>query len=321
MRCLAVATLLGSSNGGGWPPIPPPINDVTRDGYAVVFTNNQKQRPKIYYTRNPKAGSTFFLEQIAGVKVDPHRPDNLSHSLVCGSRLSDASNRRHQVGCFACKDGAPGAKKTFVVVGDETPTIGESDVQSVLKVLGGRARLTIIREPWERFVSAWDFYQAHGKISERYCMADFIRGFARAIRSPSRLLPSQVQRFEHEFLHKSKETTTGNPPKKIVNVVFWPQAFWVGPIIRGTPDATAVVVCYDRDAYQKRLLAALRSEFACTGPFDHLDHQAPSENSTKNASSVCDNEAADLPGLVRHLYAEDTALWSAYCERKGLALT
>ena len=281
---------------------PPGCPDLAeKTGEYAVISRTATPRGNIAYLRNPKTGSEAILHDMLGYIGFTARARFAPEIVQCGDRLARGANLRHQVGCVACNS-------TDGLRLGEPPraSVGPGDLELTRGFLASRARLAVLREPAERFASAWFFlrrkYPELPVVQKFPCAADWLRANA--------------------------EETLWNH-----RLVLWPQAYWIEPVLRGRPDATAVVACYAPNLLD-RIAAALRAEFGCRGGPANLSSGITPRNTAENWTSgvkkpktakpgtrapACSaNETAasvvrDLRAEIRTLYAADARLWDCLC--------
>ena len=123
--------------------------------YVIISSCGEGARcrdAKIQWARVPKTGSSTILSAVLAIE-GPSRPP----LVACGADRLDAMAARHQVGCVApCPPRGPLAL---------APTATGEDAARAAALLAADLRFAVVREPVDRFASAWAYLQtAHPEV-------------------------------------------------------------------------------------------------------------------------------------------------------------
>ena len=129
------------------------------------------------YLRNPKTDSEAILHDMLGYIGFTARACFAPEIVQCGDRLARGANLRYQVGCVACNF------TDELRLGEPLrASVGPGDLALTRGFLASRARLAVLREPAERFASAWFFlrrkYPELPVVQKFPCAADWLRANA-----------------------------------------------------------------------------------------------------------------------------------------------
>jgi hypothetical protein len=219
-------------------------------------------------------------------------------------------------------------------------SITDSERELTTRYLKGNA-LTVIREPMERFLSAFHFLKGWYPTSEFWKTYPCELDVALLLEGIANRSSTIQQKIEGIVAVKEKHGLM----KRCAFQAFWPQAFWFNAIVDVAHSGRkAAVVCYDKSKLLERTRDILHTEFGCrdTSRSRNRSHAAArctekrswcgSESLINSRSTFqgmqinrtqCRYDDALMKrtaGAVRRFYAEDNAFWGSQCrdDSRGL---
>ena len=240
----------------------------------------------IAWARNPKTGSTVVVEDVLGIFAPRARKAPL---VDCGGGRLNMTTR-HEVGCVApCPPRAPLALAPFAT---------RADANETAALIGADLRFTVVREPVDRFASAWAYLQArHADVWGRDRVDAFVEALYDGAGAAGLTAANLV-------------ALRGNH-----TIALWPQSYWVDAVL-ANKSGTAALVCYDKDALVDDVVALFADEFGCARtaapPRGNGTAEPPREN--ERARDVALAPATER--RIRALYARDAYVWETYCGAK-----
>lgn len=241
----------------------------------------------VAWARNPKTGSSVVVEDVLGLA--PHT--SARRPLVeCGASRLATMTTRHEVGCVApCPPRGPLAV---------APTATRADADAAAALIGADLRFVVVREPVDRFASAWAFLRR--KHADEWG-SDDAGAFVASLHANASGLG----------LTAAGLVAARGPRTKAL----WPQSYWYdAALARGA--GTAALVCYDRDALVDDVVALFVDEFGCSRTRTG-EGSAPPPRANVGAPDGALVISAGTAALLRSLYARDAALWDRYCGRRA----
>ena len=310
----------------------------------------------VFFLHSPKTGGTFYRSWVSpqssghdALNTPPGQNQCRGHGLL---KHGTGKHKTHFVGCLSPERGVCGydGHNASYHMGVGASMLGQFGISSQLermarKISTASASFTIIRDPVDRFISAWYHLKkafppdAGYPFFRKYPCIDV---FVAALVTPMDAAHAKRMRVDDSA---SSMSTIGGMIEKIrgvvgnrfktniqPQVVFWPQAFWYNVLLtpRSGP-SKSVVVCYDSANLQSRLISMLDKEFGCEIGRDFkrpLQRISPipikaeqNFNSSKNLAR-CENDtfaklSARTRGRIRALYAKDAQFWEYHCSQNS----
>ena len=250
--------------------------------YVIISSCGEGARcrdAKIQWARVPKTGSSTILSAVLAIE-GPSRPP----LVACGADRLDAMAARHQVGCVApCPPRGPLAL---------APTATGEDAARAAALLAADLRFAVVREPVDRFASAWAYLQtAHPEVWGAESADAFVAALAANATAAGGVTAAQLVALRGPH-----------------TIALWPQSYWVDAVLaRGA--GTAALVCYDRDRLVDDIVALFAEQFGCARTAAAGQRSPPRENVRAREVTLAPATAARL----RALYARDRAVWARHC--------
>lgn len=252
-------------------------------GYAVLSRRRRGSGGgAITFLRNPKTATTAFLYGVA-----PLRP--------CAGRLRVAE--AHELGCTspACES-ETGIRGIF------------PSQRAAASAAAAGDRVATLREPVDRFRSAWYFLRAKHP------------GFAAWARYPCASdLAAALGAFPHSRTVEGRVAAVAAVigEKNYKAFALWPQAYWLNPVL-GASNGSAAIVCYRAASFLKDAADALEDAFGCAvGAAANATYSTNTRATAlarAPAAGGCATDDAAADAAVHRFYADDVASWAAYCE-------